>query len=37
VIGIEGDKLDIDFEKAGPKKVVAGYVTLASNVTDVPF
>jgi len=37
VVGMEGDKLDIDFEKAGPKKVVASFVTLASNVTDVPF
>ena len=34
VTGIEGDKLDIDFEKAGSKKVVAKFV-MAS--TDVPF
>ena len=34
VTGIEGDKLDIDFEKAGTKKVVAKFV-MAS--TDVPF
>ena len=34
VTGIEGDKLDIDFEKAGSKKVVAKFV-MASN--DVPF
>lgn len=34
VIGIEGDKLEIAFEKAGTKKVLAGYVTSPS---DVPF
>ncbi|MEM7441077.1 MAG: UvrD-helicase domain-containing protein [Pseudomonadota bacterium] len=34
VIGIEGDKLEIAFEKAGTKKVLAGYVTAPS---DVPF
>ncbi|MFP4405541.1 ATP-dependent helicase [Rhodosalinus sp.] len=34
VIGIEGDKLEIDFEKAGPKKVVARFVTAAD---DIPF
>ncbi|WP_136634879.1 ATP-dependent helicase [Pseudooceanicola onchidii] len=34
VTGIEGDKLDIDFEKAGPKKVVAKFV-MASD--DIPF
>jgi DNA helicase-2/ATP-dependent DNA helicase PcrA len=32
--GIEGDKLDIDFEKAGRKKVVAKFVTAND---DVPF
>jgi DNA helicase-2/ATP-dependent DNA helicase PcrA len=32
--GIEGDKLDIDFEKAGRKKVVARFVTASD---DVPF
>jgi DNA helicase-2/ATP-dependent DNA helicase PcrA len=38
IIGIEGDKLDIDFEKAGPKKVVAKFVTAASDAGgDVPF
>ena len=31
---VEGDKLDIDFEKAGEKKVVASFVTAAD---DVPF
>lgn len=34
VTGIEGDKLDIDFEKAGSKKVVAKFV-MASD--DIPF
>ncbi|TYO91229.1 ATP-dependent helicase [Oceanicella actignis] len=34
VQAIEGDKLTVDFEKAGVKKVVAGYVTAAD---DVPF
>ena len=34
ITGIEGDKLDIDFEKAGAKKVVARFV---SGADDVPF
>ena len=34
VVGIEGDKLSIAFEKAGEKKVVASYVTAAD---EVPF
>ncbi len=34
VLAIEGDKLEIDFEKAGSKKVVARFVS-ASN--DIPF
>ncbi len=34
IIGIEGDKLEIDFEKAGTKKVVARFVTGAD---DIPF
>ncbi len=37
VMGIEGDKLDIEFEKAGSKKVVARFVTPADRVDDVPF
>ena len=37
VAGIEGDKLDVDFEKAGVKKVVAGFVTPATEAGDVPF
>ena len=34
VTAIEGDKLEIDFEKAGLKKVVARFIT---GVDDVPF
>ena len=34
IIGIEGDKLEIEFEKAGTKKVVARFITGAD---DVPF
>ncbi len=32
VTAVEGDKLSIDFEKAGPKNVVARFVTAADNV-----
>ncbi|MFU8882978.1 MAG: ATP-dependent helicase [Rhodobacterales bacterium] len=34
IVGIEGDKLEIDFEKAGTKKVVARFITGAD---DIPF
>ncbi|WP_397544319.1 UvrD-helicase domain-containing protein [Roseovarius salis] len=34
ITGIEGDKLEIDFDKAGVKKVVARFVTGAD---DIPF
>ncbi|MEO9779878.1 MAG: UvrD-helicase domain-containing protein [Sedimentitalea sp.] len=34
ITGIEGDKLEIDFEKAGPKKVVGRYVSASD---DIPF
>ena len=34
VTGVEGNKLTIDFEKAGTKNVVARFVTSAD---DVPF
>ena len=38
VTGIEGDKLDIAFDKAGDKKVVAKFVTAAASAgNDVPF
>ncbi|MCF7699747.1 ATP-dependent helicase [Loktanella sp. M215] len=35
--GIEGDKLDIAFDKAGSKKVVAKFVVSADAASDVPF
>ncbi|MGB1389426.1 MAG: hypothetical protein ACPG61_11125, partial [Paracoccaceae bacterium] len=34
IIGMEGDKLEIDFEKAGIKKVVARFVSASD---DIPF
>ncbi|WP_428928512.1 ATP-dependent helicase [Marinibacterium sp. SX1] len=34
IVGIEGDKLEIDFEKAGTKKVVARFVSASD---DIPF
>ncbi|KEJ98085.1 ATP-dependent DNA helicase, Rep family [Pseudosulfitobacter pseudonitzschiae] len=34
VVGIEGDKLEIDFEKAGLKKVVSKFIT---GTDDIPF
>ncbi|WP_299894802.1 UvrD-helicase domain-containing protein [uncultured Ruegeria sp.] len=34
VIGIEGDKVEVDFDKAGTKKVVSRFL---SNKDDVPF
>ncbi|MFY0690850.1 MAG: UvrD-helicase domain-containing protein [Paracoccaceae bacterium] len=34
---IEGDKLDIAFDKAGSKKVVAKFVVAADSAGDVPF
>ncbi|MCO8145949.1 UvrD-helicase domain-containing protein [Rhodovulum tesquicola] len=37
VTGIEGDKLDIAFDKAGEKKVVARFVVAAGAADDVPF
>jgi DNA helicase-2/ATP-dependent DNA helicase PcrA len=37
ITGAEGDKLDIDFEKAGEKKVVAKFVVPAAGGDDVPF
>ena len=37
VMGIEGDKLDIEFDKAGSKKVIARFVVAADRVDDVPF
>ncbi|MEO0830422.1 MAG: DNA helicase II, partial [Pseudomonadota bacterium] len=37
VVGIEGDKLEIAFDKAGTKHVVAKFVVPAANAGDVPF
>ena len=37
VMGIEGDKLEIAFDKAGSKHVVARFVVSAANADDVPF
>jgi DNA helicase-2/ATP-dependent DNA helicase PcrA len=37
VTGIEGDKLDIDFDHAGEKKVVARFIVPAAGADDVPF
>jgi DNA helicase-2/ATP-dependent DNA helicase PcrA len=37
VVGVEGDKLDIAFDKAGSKKVVAKFVVEAARADDVPF
>jgi len=37
VMGIEGDKLDIEFEKAGAKKVVAKFILPADRAGEVPF
>ncbi len=37
VIGIEGEKLDIRFDKAGVKKVVARFIVAAEKAGDIPF
>jgi DNA helicase-2/ATP-dependent DNA helicase PcrA len=37
VISVEGDKLDIEFDVAGSKKIVARWVIPAQQVDDVPF
>jgi DNA helicase-2/ATP-dependent DNA helicase PcrA len=37
VMEIEGDKLTIEFDHAGTKKLVAGFVTPADQAGDVPF
>ncbi|SEN40857.1 ATP-dependent helicase [Palleronia pelagia] len=37
VTAIEGDKLDISFDKAGQKKVVAKFIVDADRADDVPF
>ncbi|AGI66878.1 ATP-dependent DNA helicase PcrA [Octadecabacter antarcticus 307] len=37
VMEIEGDKLLIEFDKAGEKKVVAKFIVSADSANDVPF
>ncbi len=37
VIGSEGEKLEIRFDKAGIKRVVASFVSDADGVDDIPF
>ncbi len=37
IMGVEGDKLDIEFDKAGSKKVVGKFVVSADTASDVPF
>ncbi len=36
-MGIEGDKLDMEFDKAGAKKIVARFVVPADRADDIPF
>ncbi len=37
VVAVEGDKVDVDFEKAGPKKMLAKFLTTSNFGDDVPF
>ncbi len=37
ILAMEGDKLDVDFEHSGVKKIVARFVVAADQVSDVPF
>jgi DNA helicase II / ATP-dependent DNA helicase PcrA len=37
VEAVEGDKLEVAFDKAGIKRVVAGFVTSAAAEDDIPF
>ena len=37
VMNIDGEKLDIEFDKAGSKKVVAQYIQSATTIDDMPF
>ncbi|MFV0491471.1 MAG: ATP-dependent helicase [Pseudorhodobacter sp.] len=37
ILGIEGDKLEVEFDKAGVKRVVAGFIVPADEAQDVPF
>ena len=37
VTAIEGDKLEVAFDKAGVKKIVAKFIVPAESAGDVPF
>ncbi len=37
IAGVEGDKLEINFDKAGTKKVVAKFIVAAEQAEDLPF
>ncbi|THD81179.1 DNA helicase II [Aliigemmobacter aestuarii] len=37
IVGIEGDKLDVAFDKAGVKKLVARFVVPADRADEIPF
>ncbi|NRP12347.1 ATP-dependent DNA helicase PcrA [Aliiroseovarius sp. xm-m-379] len=37
VMGVEGDKLDIEFDRAGAKKVLGKFLVPAEQAGDVPF
>ncbi len=37
ILGIEGDKLAVEFDKAGVKKVLASFVVNAAEADDIPF
>ncbi|TRD17346.1 ATP-dependent helicase [Palleronia caenipelagi] len=37
VMGLEGDKIDVEFDKAGGKKVVGRFLVAAAEAGDVPF
>ncbi|MCV2881315.1 UvrD-helicase domain-containing protein [Actibacterium sp. XHP0104] len=37
VMGVEADKLDVEFDKAGAKKLMAKFVVEADRAGDVPF
>ncbi|MGV6838570.1 MAG: ATP-dependent helicase [Planktomarina sp.] len=37
VMMIDGDKLEVEFDKAGTKKVVAQFVQSANDMGDIPF
>ncbi|MDE0783101.1 MAG: UvrD-helicase domain-containing protein [Planktomarina sp.] len=37
VMQVEGDKLDIEFDKAGSKKIVAKFIKSADADNDIPF